>query len=365
MPEDPLEETRKETVRQDIRRSASLSVPFMVMNGLATIVACYGLFANSTAVVIGAMIIAMLLGPITGIALALVEGDAGLLRRAVIAEVSGAALVFAIAFILGKIHVDFPLTSELFARTSPNPLDLVIALAGGAAGAYAQVSPRLSVGLVGVAIATALVPPLSTAGICSARGEFRLAAAAFLLFLTNLVAIELASALVLWLHGYHAVKPQTLESPMDRRSQVVRNALSAASLLVLTIFLAINFSKTLARQRFEREVRTKLVADLHAYPGAHLADMTLNPQNGQTVTVVSAVIRTPNSLTPQQVGELEKGLPAPTQGTLELHVRSVLVKEAVRDGYLHQLPEEQQGDFNLGLPLEFNVGLPTREETNK
>lgn len=346
----PPQEERREQVRQDIRRSASLSVPFMAMNGLATIVACYGLFANSTAVVIGAMIIAMLLGPITGIALALVEGDAGLLRRAIVAEVAGAFLVFALAFALGKVHADLPLTDELRARTSPNVMDLVIALAGGAAGAYAQVSPRLSVGLVGVAIATALVPPLSTAGICAARGEYALAGAAFLLFLTNFVAIELAGALVLRLHGYHLVSPDSLETPMDRRTQTIRNVGSVASLLALTAFLAVNFTQKLTRQRFERAVRARLIVELGEYPGAHLAEMAVLSRGDRTV--INAVVRTPNSLTPEQVGKLEDALPGLLEGDVELHVRSVLVKEAVRDGYLHQLPEAAQGEFDLGLPLE-------------
>lgn len=340
-------EAQREQVRQEIRRSGQLSVPFIVMNSLATVVACYGLFANSTAVVIGAMIIAMLLGPITGIALALVEGDAALLRRAILAEVVGAATVFAIAFLLGKMHADFPFTEELRARTSPNLLDLVIALAGGAAGAYAQVSPRISLGLVGVAIATALVPPLSTSAISLARGELRMAGAAFVLFFTNLVAIELANALVLWLHGYHLIPPRELESPMDRRLQRLRNAFSVTLLLTLTVFLGINFSRTLERQRFEREVRSQLASSLRVYPGAHLTDLSIRWQGGRVV--VSAGVRTPASLTPLQVAALERRLPVPSDGPIELHVLSVLIKEAVRDGYLHQLDTIEQQKFNSGL----------------
>jgi uncharacterized hydrophobic protein (TIGR00271 family) len=137
--------------RQNIDTNSTLSVPYVVMNVLSTIVACYGLLADSTAVVIGAMIIAMLLGPINGVALGLVSGNNRLLLKAIGAELVGVLIVLVVALIIGKIHQDVPLGKEIFSRTTPNILDLIIALAGGAAGAYATISPQLSVGLVGVA----------------------------------------------------------------------------------------------------------------------------------------------------------------------------------------------------------------------
>ena len=111
----------------------------------------------------------------------------------------------------------------------------MIALAGGAAGAYATVSPRLSVGLVGVAIATALVPPLSTCSICLARGETRLAFGGFLLFFANFVAIQFASSVVMFLHGYHKMSKQTL----GRRLLAERNGLTFVLLIGLACLLGV------------------------------------------------------------------------------------------------------------------------------
>ena len=153
-------------VRAQIDGGAALDAPYVIMNVLATIVACYGLLENSAAVVIGAMLIAMLLGPISGIALALVAGDMTLLRKALLAELCGVLIVLATSFVLGKIHRDLPLGSQALSRTSPNILDLIIALAGGTAGAYATITPKMRASLVGIAIATALVPPLSSSGPC-------------------------------------------------------------------------------------------------------------------------------------------------------------------------------------------------------
>src|SRR6516164_514835 len=160
--------------RASIDLNSSFDATFVTMNVLATVLACYGLFENSPAVVIGAMIIAMLLGPISGIALGLVDRNDALFRKALATLTGGVAVVYGTAFLLGLAHSEFPLTSEIYARTAPNLMDLIIALGGGAAGAYSMISPRLSFASVGVAISTALVPPLSSSAICLARAEYGL-----------------------------------------------------------------------------------------------------------------------------------------------------------------------------------------------
>ncbi len=325
-------DTRTAT-RKQIADNASFNVPYVVMNALATVVACYGLLQDSTAVVIGAMIIAMLLGPIAGIALALVDGDNRLLRQALLAEVAGAALVLSIAFLIGKIHQNLPLTKELLARTSPNILDLMIALAGGAAGAYATISPRISVGLVGVAIATALVPPLATCGICLARGETRLAFGGALLFFTNFVAIQFTSSVVMWIGGYH----QITHRPEDRTVLYRRNAVSLVLLLILGMYLSYSFSKSAATQKYQASIRDTLERALKSFPGVRLTDVRFQDAPSNKV-VIFAVVVTPFSFSPERVAAIEDKLPKPAKSALELHVRSIITKETTRTGYLHELP---------------------------
>ncbi len=324
--------TPQELVRQQIHDNASLSAAYMVMNILATIVACYGLLADSTAVVIGAMVIAMLLGPITGIALALVDGDSLLLRKAFLAEVAGVIIVVATAFVIGAIHRDIPLGKEIIARTSPNILDLIIALAGGAAGAYVMVSPRLNAGLVGVAIATALVPPLCASAILLARGETQLAFGAFLLFFANFVAIQFSSSLVLWLRGFH----QITRRPQDGRALLWRNAGSLGLLAILAIVLGLNFAQSLSRQLYEAEVRSRLTQGLDNHPGAYLAEWRF--ERSSDTILVTAVVRTPSVFTPQEVAGLESQLPSPAGQKLELRIRSVLTTETTREGNLNGAP---------------------------
>jgi len=317
----------RSTARANIVANSEFDVAYVVMNGLATVIACYGLFSNSPAVVIGAMIIAMLLGPIAGVALGLVDKDNALLRRALGTLGGGIGVVFITALVLGLVHRDIPLTAEIYARTRPNLMDLMIGLGGGAAGAYAMTSPRLSVAFVGVAIATALVPPFASSAVCLARGEFSLASGAFLLALTNIVAIQVASSLVMWLGGFRGA-PQTIHV-----SEFKRNLLSVVLLGALAIFLAVQFRRVIQSEVYEATVRTALNAATTAHAGAYLADVRVQKSGDRALVV--AVYRTPTPFTPADVAALESKIPKmPGTIELELRIRSVPVTVASRSGYV-------------------------------
>lgn len=320
------------SIRQNIEENSLPTVSYMVMNVLATVVACYGLLADSTAVVIGAMIIATLLGPITGVSLGLVEGNNQLLRKALLTEIAGVLIVLTVAAIVGKIHQDTPIGKEIFSRTAPNILDLVIALAGGAAGAYATVSPKLSVGLVGVAISTALVPPLAASSILLVRGGTKLAMGAFLLFFTNFVSIQVAASVVLWLHGYQKI----VNPDQGFKKLLLRNGVSFGILITLIVLLGLNFQKSLEKQKFENKVRAQLIAELSDIPSTFLADLRFNPESEKMV--ITAVIRTPGTITPSYVAILESKLPHPADKSVELNISSVFTRVINKDGYLYNEP---------------------------
>ena len=330
------EETPQQVIRRSIHASAALTVPYLLMNGLATIVASYGLLENSVAVIIGAMIIALLLGPITGAALALVDGDYPLLRRALLAEGTGAALVLTLSFVIGKIHVEMSLGSEIVGRTSPSILDLIIALAGGAAGAYATVTPRLSAGLVGVAIATALVPPLCSCGICLAHGLYREGGGAFLLFATNLVAIQSVTSLVFWLSGFHRL------ARLDQKTVLRSFAPSALLLLALAVFLGRSFQQTLAQEALRTQAETLLRTQIGGSGAANLTDLTA-ARFGER-TLLTAVVRAPWVITPQSCARLQADIRRKThRSTVDLHIRSVLTRECSDTKFLWGTPGNAPG----------------------
>lgn len=333
----PLSRTHAE-IRDSIAGNAGFDRPFITMNALAAIVACYGLLANSSAVVIGAMIIATLLGPISAFSLALVDGELALQRRALSALFGGTLLVLGISFIIGVISREVPLTREILARTEPTILDLAIAVAGGAAGTYAVISRRFSANLVGVAVATALVPPLAVVGLCTARGLHEMALGAGLLFGMNLLGIQAASSLVLWVNGFHKI----LNQHQSSQRLLVRNLVSPLLLVGLGVSLTASFIQTLAEQRFETEIRDHLQQALRAYRGVHLADVRFDEflEEGEPQRVF-CVVRTPYSLGPDKVAALQKQLPASEGRPVQLHVRSVLTSETTVEGYVHQLPMEK------------------------
>jgi uncharacterized hydrophobic protein (TIGR00271 family) len=300
------------------------------MNVLATIIACYGLLQNSPSVVIGAMLIAMLLGPISGVALGLVDGNDTLTRQAMLSLLAGAAAVYGTALIFGFSHAVFPLTEEIYARTSPNLMDLMIALAGGAAGAYAMTSPRLNVAFVGVAIATALVPPLASSAICLARGRYWLSAGALLLALANMVGIQVASSVVMWLQGYRG--PSAVGGAVRRllKHSIVNLLILVALIAVLTV----NLQRLIVKEVYEASVRDELQSRASMHEGAYLADVRFRREAAHLI--VTAVYRTPVAFVPEQVAAIERALPGPPGGvSVELRIRSIPITVASKDGYLY------------------------------
>lgn len=327
-----LQDQFTQTVMGNIRDGAILDLPYIFMNILAAVIASYGLLANSPAVVIGAMIVALLLGPIAAVALALVDGDSDLLRKALLALSAGTAVVIMTGLILGFLHKDIPITDEIMARTSPSLMDLMVALAGGAAGAYASVSPRLSTALVGVAIATALVPPLCAGCILLARGEYQLAYGAFLLTFTNMVAIQFAASVVLLLCGYGGISQnEKLSLPIFLK----RNFVSISLMLILGVVLTANLIKVVRQQIFESSTRSILTRIVDNSAGSHEAEVRF--QVVDNTTIIRAVVRGPAPPSAAQVAEIESQLPPTPDGTkTELRIRFVETIVMNRDGRMFQ-----------------------------
>lgn len=241
-------------VRVTIEANALPSKMYFIMNTLSAIIASYGLVTNSAAVVIGAMLVAMMLGPITGVALAIIDYRMPLLRKSLITVLIGVSLVIVVGFVVGWLHKDQPLTTEILSRTQPTSMDLMIALAGGTAGAYAMVSPHLSVAVVGVAVATALVPPLAASGILFANGEIQLGFGALLLAITNIIAIQFTNALVLWLLGFRRLVKDDYKSN-TYLTFLQRNAVTLLLLAGLGTYLTINLQTNAKQQVFESSVK--------------------------------------------------------------------------------------------------------------
>ena len=184
-----------------LQAGARWNVDYILMMCLSTAIASLGLIQNSTAVVIGAMVVAPLMTPLIGAGLSLVQGNLIFFRDAMRAMGFGVIASLMISIILGFIVPFEELSPELLARGAPTLLDLVVAFLSGAAAAYALARPSLLGALAGVAIAAALVPPLATVGIAFTEFRWDIVEGAAILFITNLVAIILGAAGVYRLLG--------------------------------------------------------------------------------------------------------------------------------------------------------------------
>ena len=290
-------------VRLNIQANALPSKTFFIMNALAAIIAGYGLLTNSSAVVIGAMLVAMMLGPISGIALSLIDNRWILFRTALTTLSLGILMIYAIGIILGLMNIDIPITHEILSRTQPTIMDLMIALAGGAAGAFASVSPRLSVAVVGVAVATALVPPLVASGILFAHMEWRNAANAFILAATNIIAIQVSSSLVLWVAGFR--RGSDIEVKSNVIEFIKRNAISLIFLLILTIYLSLNFMHMLRQQLYETSIKTEVETLLNK--NNNIVD-TIQFEKHNDFTLIRIVVRGDTPPNAVEVGKLNDSL---------------------------------------------------------
>ena len=288
-------ETQRAATREAVTSGAAITGSYLAMNAAATLLAGFGLLQNSPAVIIGAMLIAMLFGPIVGIALGLAEANMPLLSRSLVSEVVGVIWVLILGYILGTASRSLSIGSEILSRTSPTVLDLLIGLVGGLAGGFTYISALPSV-IVGVAIATALVPPLTSCGILLARHVPGLATGAFVLFLTNFTAIAVGAMTVFWLVGHRP------PAAGERHKVLVPRLISLVLFVILGFHLTVTLRRSVTQATLESDIRKTLSHELARIPGARLDTVTLAPQQGKPVVWV--VVRTPQPITPEQVAHL-------------------------------------------------------------
>jgi len=212
---------------------------FFALLSFATVIATYGVLSNSTATVIGAMIVAPLMGPIMATTAAVVMGSMPRALRAFALTVAGIAAVVIFSFLLSwvvpDVTISFISNGEITSRINPGLYALLTALGAGAAGAFIISRAEIADSMGGVAIAISLVPPLCVVGIALQQGRLDAAGGAFLLFMTNFLAILLAGGVVLVVLGLGGLAV-TQEHVRVRRRGL---ALFVVGILIVTIPLSL------------------------------------------------------------------------------------------------------------------------------
>ncbi len=222
----------REALYNEIEKNAHLNTNYIILVTLSTIVAAIGLIENNVAVVVGAMVIAPLLGPNLAFSLGTALGDTELMKKSGLTTAVGILLAIVLSFLLGLLW-PFDITSpELMSRTDVGLDSIVLALASGAAASISLTTGLSSV-LVGVMVAVALMPPATTFGLMLGHGNIEHAVGAGLLLAINVVCVNLSSKLVFFIKG---VRPRTWwEKEKAKRAMFVFVLMWLVTLVLLLV----------------------------------------------------------------------------------------------------------------------------------
>lgn len=228
--------TTREELYNQIEKDVRLDGTFLILVFLSTVVAAIGLLENNVAVIVGAMVIAPLLGPNIALAFSATLGDRDLLKESFKTNLVGVSFALLLSIVIGWIWPVVTPNEEIIARTFVGFDDVVLALASGAA-AVLSLTTGLASALVGVMVAVALLPPTATLGMMLASGQHELAAGSALLLAVNIVCVNLAANLVFFLKG---MRPRTwIEKRKARQSAVWFGLFWSIGLILLLIALYI------------------------------------------------------------------------------------------------------------------------------
>lgn len=266
---------------------------FKVLTLGACVIATCGLLANSTAVIIGAMLIAPLMLPIRGLSFGILEADRSLIRTSIKAIAIGTTGAILVSMLLGMAVNLSDYGSEVWGRTQPTLLDLGIAITAGALAGFAKIEAKLSSSLAGTAIAVALMPPLCVVGLWLAKLQFSFARGAMLLYATNLVGITLACMLVFLWAGY---------SPVNRARRPVSLTLALTGLLFVP--LGVTSYRLIRQDRLESNLERALLDKTVTFQRVRLVSMETDWFGDPPVVTLTVYANSP--VTPVQVDLLEQ-----------------------------------------------------------
>ena len=295
-------------------RSSIPSFSFCFLLMLSSVIATLGLLADSAATIIGAMIIAPLMGPIVSVAYAMVAANRRLLRRSLLTSAIGAIITIFTSLITIQLVGLEAVGSEVTARANPSLIDLGVALAAGAAGGFANSRRTIADTLPGVAIAVALVPPLSAVGIGLALGHSSLAGGALLLFTTNFTGIIFSGGLVFLCQGYGSIK----------RAQRGLS-ISMVVLSLLGIPLAFSLQNLLVKENVRRNIGNLLRRETLTFSDTDIR--YLRVREGDRFLVVEVEVATAlGSISDLQVQLVRDFLSQELNQNIDLRVRVIPVQ---------------------------------------
>ncbi|BAW96973.1 hypothetical protein NIES970_19170 [[Synechococcus] sp. NIES-970] len=289
----PAANKKTRRLHRELLLEASWRLNFIVLTICSCLIATFGLISNSTAVIIGAMIVAPLMLPLRGLAFAALEGELVLFWRSLYSITGATVISLALSWFIGVIVGIPDFGSELIARTQPNLVDMGIALSAGAVSGFAKIRKEVSDAVAGTAIAVALMPPLCVVGLSFSQGFMDYSRGAFLLYLTNLMGITLACMLIYILAGYAEIN-QTL-------------GWTSILTLMLLVPLGARFVDLVTQLRLRRDIISQLTTRTITV-GQNVSNVRVRVDWNTIPATVSVHLDATKAITPGQVLLVEEFL---------------------------------------------------------
>lgn len=308
-----------QSVVKDVVSSVERSWIYYLMLMMASLIALLGLLTNSVSVVIGAMLISPLMAPIISSGLALTIGDLPLARRAFRTISISVALTIVVSALVTVMSPLKEPTAEILARVRPNIYDLFVAIFSGISGAVALCTKRnYLITATGVAVATAVIPPLSVVGYGLGTGQAMLALGGFLLFFTNFVAIVITSDLVFFAMGFRTSHVETAQYSQRTRLLIVATVLSLIS-IPLVYTLVVDLKRLNAKKQIERVLKEFLDKE-------HVSRMTgYDYQANDSEAIVAASVNTVDFINKDREKKIEESLRSRLETPVKLQLEQVIV----------------------------------------
>jgi uncharacterized hydrophobic protein (TIGR00271 family) len=308
-------------VIKDIYSEVEVTAGYFVTLTLANLIALSGLINNSAPVIIGAMLISPLMGPILSFGFAFITGEEMVLKRAVRKITISVVLTIVVALIASYLSPLKEITTEIVSRTKPNIYDLAIAFFSGTAGAVAICTKKNYLTIVpGVAIATAVIPPLSVAGFGLGTGHFQIAFGGFFLFFTNFVAIIIATCIVFYFYGF---KP-SLYTEADISHLKKRVSMLAVVLLIISIPLIYTLHKSISEITMQKKINDLLRHELDREKKSRLQTFSYLEKDGSLE--ISAIVNTVDYIRDKDIEDIEKDISASLETTAKLNLDQIKVQ---------------------------------------
>ncbi|MBW6440623.1 TIGR00341 family protein [Patescibacteria group bacterium] len=287
---------RQAKVYEEIKENAKGDFDYYVLTIFSGIIITLGLVVNSSAVVIGGMLLAPLVWPILSLSMAIIRGKSKLIQSSVFTLLKSTSVIFVIAFLLGFMSPGYALQgSEFLSRTSPTIFELFIALAAGFVGAFVITYPKIGASIAGVVIAAAIVPPIAVMGLSISHGNLSMAGGAFILLMSNLIAVTFSSSILFLMARFKG--PISEKGKEQRKSNIRWASLLLIFMATILFLITSNIVKESNGQNVVRETIAAII------PDSTITSVEINEQS--EVTTIEITLQYSGYLTEKQMVELK------------------------------------------------------------